>query len=732
MSRGDSLYLVSDTGLTVLDAESGTLLSESRFVNGRDETLITSYSIDSDDSDNDKSPLFGTIRKAALSDDGKYLLFTSKGKDYQESLKDYLSILYAHDPETGKTVQIDTVPYGKECFNTASYCTKEAPDMEHVLYTKLIEKETGYAIVLTSVVLEYEESSLSFRQEWECEIPLTQQTRNSKVSGGEVFGSELAINTLYRPRSPEEPASILFACDEDLLLINPEDGRILYDQPLSGKILKIRPEQHHCFLYSGSGKIYDCIGKELQLYAAAFEDHLNDIEKLGDEPSFYCLGSSNRITHYSPDEPDPDFVKLGSDHYSLDDPEILYQGGDLILLDKYYALCLINEKEDTVRFITHSELIQSAHREEGGDGADTADRSYLSLSNKNVLYAQDGIVHLLIESVDSSHNSVLTHYQLSAADGIVSAEDLLQVNKPIYMSNDVLYDPDRHLLYIMYSSRDDAVIWTYSFDTSKAARHVVPLGGEYSFCCLSPEGDKILLYSRKSVLLVLNTNTWQTEYTISGTSYSEALAKSISIYSTWICWDGHTLIVPDKHKLHVYDDAGTEIHTISCEYGTDDGIYEGIPCAALSPSGRCLYYFLNSTLVQYSLTDDKILNEITLPTDRSGSTRFRTVCFDPVRERTLDRLRITFPFPESDVPEPDIMHIVSDGVYYCVRCDSEAFGVMTMVNDAFAYSPASGKIYLSIRNYTDDYSDYLYDYLYYKEYSIPEIIEIARDRYSDL
>ena len=78
------------------------------------------------------------------------------------------------------------------------------------------------------------------------------------------------------------------------------------------------------------------------------------------------------------------------------------------------------------------------------------------------------------------------------------------------------------------------------------------------------------------------------------------------------------------------------------------------------------------------------------------------------------------------------MHIVSDGVYYCVRCDSEAFGVMTMVNDAFAYSPASGKIYLSIGNYTDDYSDYLYDYLYYKEYSIPEIIEIARDRYSDL
>ena len=561
MSRGDSLYLVSDTGLTVLDAESGTLLSESRFVNGRDETLITSYSIDSDDSDNDKSPLFGTIEKAALSDDGKYLLFTSRGEDYQSSF------LYAHDPETGKTVQIDAVPYWDECFSATAYCTKEEPDMEHVLYTKLIEKENGYAIVLTSVVLEYEESSLSSRQEWESEIPLTQQTRNSKVSGGGVFGSELAINTLYRPRSPEEPACILFACDEDLLLINPEDGRILYDQPLSGKILKIRPEQHHCFLYSGSGRIYDCIGKELQLYTAAFEDHLNDIEKLGDEPSFYCLGSSNRITHYSPDEPDPDFVKLGSDHYSLYDPEILYQGGDLILLDKSDALCLINEKEDTVRFITHSELIQSAHREEGGDGADTADRSYLSLSNKNVLYAQDGIVHLLIESVDSSRNSVLTHYQLSAADGIVSAEDLLQVNKPIYMSSNVLYDPDRHLLYIMYSSEDDAVIWTYSFETMKAARHVVPLGDKYSFCCLSAEGDKILLYSRKPELLVLNANTWQTEYTISGTSYSEALNRRLEFTynrEAPICWDGHTLIVPDKHKLHVYDDAGTEIHTISC------------------------------------------------------------------------------------------------------------------------------------------------------------------------
>ena len=78
-------------------------------------------------------------------------------------------------------------------------------------------------------------------------------------------------------------------------------------------------------------------------------------------------------------------------------------------------------------------------------------------------------------------------------------------------------------------------------------------------------------------------------------------------------------MVPDKLKLHVYDSTGRETHTIDCEYGTDSGFSEGIPCAALSPSGNCLYFVYDSTLVQYSLTDDKVLNTITLPSNSSYS-----------------------------------------------------------------------------------------------------------------
>ena len=369
--------------------------------------------------------------------------------------------------------------------------------------------------------------------------------------------------------------------------------------------------------------------------------------------------------------------------------------------------------------------------------SDTSEVLYSS--DVKVLNAENGIVHLLRVTKDSSQTSVLTHYQLNASDSTITAEDLLRVNRSFFMTDNILYDPDGHILYVMYSQTDATVIWTCNFDTSKvtrqkAVRHVLPLGKRYSFYALSPEADKILLYSDEMDLLVLNASTWQTEYTISGTAYAKAAVNKLK-YSddhSRICWDGRTLVVPDKHKLHVYDDTGAETHTILCEYGTDDSISEGVPYAALSPTGKRLYFVQNSTLVQYSLTDAKILNEITLPASPAAATLTSTthwiVTFDPVRPRTLERLRTALPFPQKEEREPDTMHIVYNGVYYCVRCDYEAFGVMTQVNSAAAYSPSSGKIYLSIY----DAKTGLYDYLYYKEYKIGDIIDIARERYSGL
>ena len=730
-AAADRLYLVSDSGITVLDADSGALLDEYRFVAGRDESFITSYSFNSGGADDEDAPLFGTIMDCSVSEDGRYLLFTSS-ESYEQAF------LYAHDLTSGKTVKIDTVPYNDECFNAASYSTEEDSDTEHVLYSKFKKNDNGYAIILTSVALEYEDTSLSSRQEWEKEIPLTQQTRNSIAQGKTLAARNRVINILPRMRGAEGPASILFACDEELRLLNPQDGQILYEFPLPGTFMKFLDVQGHCFLYLRSGRIYDFAGKELQLYTAAFADNLYDIEKLGEQPSFYCLGRDNRIIHYSPDEPDLGFVKLAS-HDSGMPTRVLWQDDDLTLLGDLKNLCLVNEKDDSAIVTTYTELVRSARGAGATDTRATDTSEVLYSSDLKVLNAENGIVHLLRVSKDSPQTSVLTHYQLNASDGTVTAEDILRVNRSFYMDNNILYDPDENILYVMNSQTDATVIWTCSFDTSKvtrqkAVRHVLPLGKRYSFYGLSPQADKILLFSDQMDLLVLNASTWQTEYTISGTAYSKAAVNKLK-YSddhSRICWDGHTLVVPDKHKLHVYDDTGAETHTILCEHGTDDNISEGVPCAALSPTGKCLYYVQNSTLVQYSLTDAKILNEITLPAAPVASALTSAdpwvVTFDPVRARSLERLRTAFPFPKGEVREPDTMHIVYNGVYYCVRCDYEAFGVMTQVNGVTAYTPASGKIFMSIY----DVKTGLYDYIYYREYSIGDIIDIARERYSGL
>ena len=52
---------------------------------------------------------------------------------------------------------------------------------------------------------------------------------------------------------------------------------------------------------------------------------------------------------------------------------------------------------------------------------------------------------------------------------------------------------------------------------------------------------------------------------------------------------------------------------------------------------------------------------------------------------------------------------------------------MTRVKKAAAYSPATGKIYLCDYNSSTG----KYDCIYYREYSIRDLIEIARERYAD-
>ena len=701
---------------------------------GRDESLITSYSFNSgggagdDDDDDDASAPFGQIKDSSVSESGRYLLFTADEGTERTSL-------YAHDLETGKTVKIDTVSWDDECFHAASYCSKDAPDNEHVLYSKFTKSDEGYTVTLTSVLLEYEDSSLSFHNEWEKEISLTQQTRNSRASGTQVYGSALQICLLPDFGREGQNASVLFICDEDLLLLNPEDGQTLGGLPLPGEIMKLRYDADHCFLYLRTGQICDFTGEKLQLYTGIFQDNFNDIEKMGGQASFYCLRDKTSITHYAPDQPDLSYVNLAS-HDTYLPSKVLYQNEDLTVLGSLTELFRISEKDDSVQVDSYTALLQGESTEGDTAGGSTNDSNKaLYNSDIKVLGAEDGVLHLLGTVSDNSSNSTVAHYQLRMEDGSMTAENLFSTNTYINMEDDVLYDPDRNMLYVMESRNDAAVIWTYSFDTLKAVRHTLPLGMRCKFYRMSPEGDKILLLSDMD-LLVLNVGTWQTEYTISLSSYAKSAISKLDYLSdkTRICWDGRTLVVPDKLKLHVYDSTGRETHTIDCEYGTDSGLSEGIPCAALSPSGSCLYFVYDSTLVQYSLTDGKVLNSITLPAYSSYSYASSDpwICyFEQDRDNTLDRFRIALPdlLSENISREPKTMRIIYNNSFYCIRCDSNAFGVMTWVKSAAAYNPASGKIYLS--NY--NISTRKYDYAYYREYSINDIIDIARERYgSDL
>ena len=737
--QDDRLYLVSDTGLTVLGARSGDLLSEYRFTTGREDSLITSYNFNSGGGD-DNAPLFGTVMSSSVSASGKYLLFTASEGFGPTSL-------YVHELEGGKTEKLDTVSYNDECYNAVTFLSEGAKDPEHVLYTKFENKDGECAVSLTSVALEYEDSALSPRTEWESRYPLTRQMRSYQAAGGRLGADSLQINILPDYHT-ERQTSILFACDDDLMLLSPEDGQVLYDSPLPAKVMKTDRSEKNCLLYLKSGNIYDFSNAQLTLYTNAFADDCNEIEKIEGKASFYCLRGKDTITHYAPDEPDRRFTALPSQEQSLPS-RVLYQDEEWTVLGDAQNLFFLSAKDDTVHVLPLTELSQSASSGSGNSEASGAqeDASGTSApllgSDIKILRAQDGVIELLSTSSASSLNTAITLYRIRPEDWSLTSEVLLLVNSPINMANHVLYDPGNRMLYVTNSDGDATVIWTYGFETSKAVRHTLPLGYSCNFYSISPQGDRILLISEME-LIVLNTQTWQIEYTISGAAYATNAIGNLRRMTSGdlICWDGRTLVVPESRKLHVYDSSGAEIHTIDCESNSADGTTGEYPLACLSPTGNYLYYLCGSTFVQYSLADGKKVNEVTLPDDAddtgAGDTfrvantsgvgdTSRVVYFEPVTDRSLSRFRIGFPRLLSDRngPEPDTLRVLYNRNFYCIRCDTEAFGVMTKIKDAAAYSPASGKIYLTSYNPKSG----LYDYLYYREYSIQDIIDIARERY---
>jgi hypothetical protein len=138
------------------------------------------------------------------------------------------------------------------------------------------------------------------------------------------------------------------------------------------------------------------------------------------------------------------------------------------------------------------------------------------------------------------------------------------------------------------------------------------------------------------------------------------------------------------------------------------------PLMAYSPDGKYLYSLFSNTLTQYSMTESAVANEILLPTDQTDihADRHYTCLFyfgDDQSGRTGNR-------------GTSMLRIVNDNGFYAVRVDEQAFGVTTYVKDAFMYEPRTQKIYLS----RYDPGSSAYDYLFYREYALEEIIEYAR------
>ena len=697
-AKTDTLYLLSQSSLTVLDAGSGAILSENR--------LTGDLPADDDSGTAD-------YENISVSASGKNLLFTAKDSSG-------LCSLYTCDLSTFKVALIDTAPSDRFDYNTVTSYVDPDTGTEHILYAGTQYSEEQDICTLTSASLT---AATAAAKDWEKEFPLSaQQLQNGSLTSFlQTVGGR--VNFIPQFEREGQPAAIVCSCYSDLLLLDPASGDTINKSPLANNISQIVQRPNYVFAYTTGGKLYSYDGAQVQLFSSVFPYDCNDIEQLSGQLTFFCMSDKKEIRRYSPAFPDDNYIPLADVDERLPEKPI-FRDREWTVLKGLSSICWISETEDTLHTAEFAELEPGS----GSDGKDeiAAAPHFLDIEDDCLLYV-DAVY-------DEGTGTVVSAYRLNMTDKSVTREDLFRTGNYIFpLEGCFLYDPNRHILYFMESGEDVTVLWSYEMETKKAVRHTLPFGLYCLFYRLSPDGSKILLTSDMN-LLVLDTKTWKTDYTVSLSDYDSSSFPYLKRVTDngLIAWDGRTLVVPERLKLHVYDASGRETHTIHLPQDTSARFQSKVPCSVLSPDGNYLYYIYGSSFTQYSLTDSKILNEVSLASAPLSYQSYSDVwdySFASVSDAPFSGgFRLGLPSSrDKKSGASGTLRVLYGNDYYCVNCDPDAFGVKTHVPEALAFNPLTGSIYETVLNSAD--TGYTHKVLRYREYSIDEIVRIAEERY---
>ena len=781
-SRG-RLFILTSTGVSVLSTEDGTLLSECKYVLNNDQSNSskqisgnisadqkeqvsgnqkeqvsgnqkeqasedpgdslqdrqTGEEMESDvefrqdnpqeaelspdsesSSESEEKSLIGTPLRAVLSSGGQFLVFSSKAE------QGYDKYLFACDPGTGETIQIDS-----EAFSDVYEIQSETSPggKGEIIYYAGIPSETGLdpIYLLRAVTLS---SALCCKAKWSKEFPLS-----SVMAPGDssyIFNAGRKFVRILPGFQPEGSApSLLFCCYAHIFMLDPSDGNTLSDQELPSNMTGLLASARFCYPFTSQGNIYACNGQSLNMMTDAFPAYCSDIAKMTGKNIFFCLLDKRKIVKYAPMKTDDRYTSLSLDAYDDSDPDgllsyisdtdPLFHSPDWLISKDNNHIFWIRDNETTIHSLSLDQIVKTARPEISVSSGTDKVLSY----NLKPLYLEGDSLHFIDfasrKLSDTGSDYVYFEYILNLSDGSLTSETLFVSDERNPRKENIHFDQNSRTLYLLQPQKEYTRLWSYTMNEKDISRFDLPLAN-ISFSCLSPEGRKVLLLSEDDLkLYIIDLDSKKTEVSVSLSEYNSRSIRKLCDYNnqSMFCWNNNILAVNDYLKIHIYDKSGTEIHTIPCGKSVFNPASFEYPLLSLSPDGKYLYYFDSDRLYQYDISKGQIINDIE-PAPEPVSVYLPWLCMfggdDPEIKRTSGHA--------------DVLHILNDNVLYTIQCDPDSFGLISRIDNVFNYNPQTGKIYVSIYNCRKFINgDNPYHCLYYREYSLEDIIRFAKETY---
>ena len=671
-------------------------------------------------SDSEKKSLIGSPVKAVLSSGGRFLIFSSKVE------QGYEKYLFACDPETGETLQIDSEPFS-EVYDIQS---ETSPDGRgDTVYYAGIRSNTDLepVYVLRAVTLS---SPIRCKAKWSNEYHRSSMAANGDTSYASI-SAEKSVKILPGFKPEESSPLLLFCCYTHIFMLDSFDGSELSNQELPANMTGFLPpadRKKYFIPITSQGKLYVFDGQSLDCITNAFPAYCSDIAKMTGKNIFFCLLDQRKIIKYAPMETDNRYSSLsmasnGDNTRMAFHADPLFYNRDWLVSEDSDHIFWVRDNETIIHSMSKTQIIKTARTEIPGFPETKEEDSYskflLSYYLKPLYLEGDNLHFIDIaerKTSDAETDHVYFKYMLNLSDSSLTSEALFISDENFPSKEKVHFDQNKHILYILQPEQEYTRIWSYTMNRKNISWYDFPQGN-INCSRISPDGQKMLLISEKDLkLYVIDLDSKKTRTSISLSEYTRHSINLLSNSNSYSmhCWNGNILAVNDFMRIHIYDKSGTEIRTIPCGKSVVDSSDYTYPLLSLSPDGKYLYYFDLGRLCQYDISEGKVINEIE-PSPDSTPEKGPWLCMfgeDNPEKKEVPRSSNT-------------LHILINRVLYTVQCDENSFGLTSRVENVINYNPLTGKIYLSVFN-----SDkYIYDLLYYREYSLEEIIRFAKERY---